>query len=80
MVSVTIVQFTLFCLDLINLSECLKTEGEQFFVPLVFFCVKFQGVILYRWRRMFIVDIDFGVIKYNGGQFLLFRRQVSCVE
>jgi hypothetical protein len=58
----------------------LETEGEQFFVPLVFFCVKFQGVILYRWRRMFIVDIDFGVIKYNGGQFLLFRRQVSCVE
>jgi hypothetical protein len=30
--------------------------------------------------EMFIVDIDFGVIKYNGGQFLLFRRKVSCVE
>ena len=29
---------------------------------------------------MFIVDIDFGVIKYNGGQFLLFRRQVNCIE
>jgi len=29
---------------------------------------------------MLIGDVDFGVIKYNGGQFLLFRRQVSCVE
>jgi len=29
---------------------------------------------------MFIVDIDFVVIKYNGGQFLLFRRQVTGVE
>jgi len=27
-----------------------------------------------------IGDVDFEVIKYNGGQFLLFRRQVSCVE
>jgi hypothetical protein len=30
--------------------------------------------------RIFIVDVDFGVVKYNGGQFLLFRRQVNCVE
>lgn len=29
---------------------------------------------------MFIVDIDFGVIKYNGGQFLLFRRQVRVLS
>jgi hypothetical protein len=29
---------------------------------------------------MFIVDIDFGVIKYNGGRFSLFRRQVTGVE
>ena len=29
---------------------------------------------------MFIVYIDLGVIKYNGGQFLLLRKQVSCVE
>ena len=29
---------------------------------------------------MFIVDIDFGVIKYNGGRFLLFRRQVRVLS
>lgn len=29
---------------------------------------------------MFIVDIDFGVIKYNGGQILLFRRQVRVLS
>ena len=29
---------------------------------------------------MFIVDIDLGVIKYNGGRFLLFRMQVTGVE
>ena len=29
---------------------------------------------------MFIGDIDFGVIKYNGGQFLLFRRQVRVLS
>jgi len=29
---------------------------------------------------MFSFDIDFGVIKYNGGQFLLFRRQVRVLS
>jgi len=29
---------------------------------------------------MFIVDTDFGVIKYNGGRFLLFRRQVRMLS
>jgi len=29
---------------------------------------------------MFIVDIDFVVIKYNGGRFLLFRRQVRVLS
>jgi hypothetical protein len=39
--------------------------------------VNFKGVILDRRRGMFIVDIDFVVIKYNGERFLLLRRQVS---
>jgi len=53
---------------------------SRFFIPLGFLSVKFQSVILDMQRRMFIVDIDLGVIKYNGRPFLLFRSKVSCVE
>ncbi len=75
MVSVTIVQFTLFCLDLINFSEGLKTEGELIFCSAWPFMCEVSSVILYRWMRMFIVDIDFGVIKYNGGQFFTVQKE-----
>ena len=51
MVSVTIVQVEMFLPDLINLSEGLKIEGGQFFVPFCFLYVTFQGVVLRRWME-----------------------------
>jgi len=46
MVSVTIVQLTMFSNDLINLSEGMKTgRAGSFFVSFGFLCVKFQGAI-----------------------------------
>ena len=67
--SVTIVHLTMFSNNLINLSEIFKMAGFWAFLSVVLLCGTVVSCVEVRRWGMFIVGIDFKVIKYNGGMF-----------
>ena len=65
----TIVHLTMFSNNLINLSEIFKMAGFWAFLSVVLLCGTVVSCVEVRRWGMFIVGIDFKVIKYNGGMF-----------